>query len=265
MSFTVATYNVLATAYIRAEWYPNTPPAMLAASKRVPALVRHVTALGADVLCLQEVERETYDAIEAHLGAHGYAGSFAGKGQRRPDGCATFLRTEAFAPAEFLRLAYRDGQGGGPPSGHVAQLAVVQHGGRSLGVANTHLKWDPPGTPREAQYGYRQVKELLAECEAHAGVPWIVCGDLNATPGSDVIAALRAAGFEFTHHASTGAYTCNSNADAKTIDYLFHASALRSEPLPLPLVGDHTPLPGPDQPSDHLAVSARFEWSALTA
>ena len=265
MSFTVTTYNVLATAYIRPEWYPNTPAAVLEASHRVPALARHVAALEADVLCLQEVERDVFAAMEAHLGPRGYAGMLAGKARGRPDGCATFFRTATFTLLDAARVEYRDALDGRAESGHVAQLVRLEHDGRTLGVANTHLRWDPPATPREAQYGYRQATQLLAECGARAATAWIVCGDFNAEPGSDGVTAFRAAGWRFTHQADARAYTCNSNARAKTIDYLFHSPGLRSTPAALPVVDDHTPLPGADQPSDHVAVSARFEWAALSA
>jgi mRNA deadenylase 3'-5' endonuclease subunit Ccr4 len=39
MSFSVASYNVLAEAYIRPDWYPNTPAAVLAPSHRHPTLL----------------------------------------------------------------------------------------------------------------------------------------------------------------------------------------------------------------------------------
>jgi len=48
VSFTIATYNVLANAYIRPAWYPRTPPGMLVAAYRGPALVRHILGLVAD-------------------------------------------------------------------------------------------------------------------------------------------------------------------------------------------------------------------------
>lgn len=259
MAFTVVTYNILATAYIRPEWYPHTPPAMLAPAHRVPALVRRVVALDADVLCLQEVESDVFAALETSLAPRGYAGTLARKARRRPDGCATFFRREVFAPIEVARLPYRDGD---PPSGHVAQIAVLQHDGRRLGVANTHLRWDPPGTSREQQWGHRQVRELLGGCDARSATGWIVCGDLNVPPESDVVAALRAAGLEHAHGAWPRMYTCNSNATAKTIDYLFHSAALCATPQPVSPVDDRTPLPGADHPSDHVPVEARFEWAS---
>lgn len=263
MTFTVATYNVLASAYIRPQRYPFTPEELLDPRRRIPALAEHLATLNADIYCLQEVEDETFAAIDRQLSPLGYHGELAMKGGGKPDGCATFFRTDAFALREILRIDYLDGIDGQAHSGHVAQVVFLKQAHRTLGIANTHLKWDPSGTQDEQQYGYRQIIQLLGECEtcAPAGTAWIICGDLNAAPDSDVVVALRKAGFEFTHHACRGAYTSNANGKAKTIDYLFHNAALRARPVALPVVEDRTPLPGPGQPSDHVAVIAQFEWT----
>ena len=77
---------------------------------------------------------------------------------------------------------------------------------------------------------------------------------------------MQEAGFRFSHAGCRPVATCNPNRRAKMIDYLFHDGALRAEPFALPAVDDDTPLPSPDQPSDHVAVVARFEWTEpLTA
>lgn len=262
MGFTVASYNVLATAYIKQEWYPSTPEALLNPHNRIPALVEHVARLGADLFCLQEVEGEAYTALAQHLRPLGYDGRLAPKGRNKPDGCATFFHTREFDLVQDVRFEYQDAGTEPLPSGHVAQLLVLRSGRRLLGVANTHLKWDPPGTPRGRQYGYRQIRQLLEERTRHAPgcSGWVVCGDLNVTEDSDVVAALREAGFEHSHARGAGGPTCNPNGRAKMIDFVFHDRALRAEPLPLPDVGDDTPLPGPGQPSDHVAVTARMAW-----
>lgn len=57
MPFTVATYNVLASAYIKPEWYAGVPAHLLDPAWRVPAVARSVAALDADLVCLQEVDR----------------------------------------------------------------------------------------------------------------------------------------------------------------------------------------------------------------
>jgi mRNA deadenylase 3'-5' endonuclease subunit Ccr4 len=260
VSFTVATYNVLADAYIRREWYPLTPDDVLEPARRRSALLAHLVELGADLLCLQEVEPAVFAAIDQRLGPLSYTGVFSQKGRRKADGCAVFFRDVVFERDADVRLEYVDARAGQKSSGHVAQLVSLGHEGRRLGIANTHLKWDPPGTPRDEQYGYRQVAQLVGECDQRllGCSGWIICGDLNATPNSDLIAFLQRAGFKSTH--AFHAHTSNINGIAKTIDYIFHNAALSVEPLPLPTVSDQTVLPRSEEPSDHVAVLARFAW-----
>jgi endonuclease/exonuclease/phosphatase family metal-dependent hydrolase len=263
MPFTVATYNVLAGAYVRPEWYPRTPAPLLAPEHRIPALAEHLAALDADLFCLQEVEETVMDALRRPLARQGYGtAAFLLKDLGKPDGCAFFLRDGRFASPRFSPVRYADDAEGQPPSGHVALVLAAEVEGRCLALANTHLKWDPPGTPRERQYGYRQVcrllearQELVPEAEG-----WIVCGDLNVTAQSEVVRALQEAGFSATPPVGSGGPTANPNGRAKRIDWLFHDEALTAEPLPRPVVEDDTPLPGPGEPSDHVAVASRFNW-----
>src|SRR5262245_16900968 len=121
MAFTVATYNVLASSYIKPPWYPFTPPSVLAPEHRLPALVWHLVGLDADVFCLQEVEEVAFGSFEAGLAPSGYTGHYTRKGGGKPDGCATFYRTAAFEPLGADRVDYRDGAGGRGDSGHIAQ------------------------------------------------------------------------------------------------------------------------------------------------
>ncbi len=74
MSFTVATYNVLADAYIRRELYPNTSAAVLEPIARRRALLARLVELDADVFCLQEVERVAFTEISDRLAPLGYSG-----------------------------------------------------------------------------------------------------------------------------------------------------------------------------------------------
>src|SRR5438874_2591158 len=121
MSFTLATWNILATSYIRPEFYPNTPRHILDTAWRRPALVRHAVALGVDILCLQEVERDVFAALQTGLAGSGYAGTHALKGRNRPDGCASFFRNDCFTLVSSQRMAFADGDGRAA-SGHIAQL-----------------------------------------------------------------------------------------------------------------------------------------------
>jgi len=229
-------------------------------SWRVPALVRHAAVLDVDILCLQEVETATFTALQEGLASAGYTGIDARKGRNRPDGCAIFLQTARFALLESRRVAYADGAGA-LDSGHIAQLAILSDEGKRLAVLNTHLKWDPPGIARERQWAYRQILQAI-ETLRLAG-PFdgqIVCGDFNVTPESDVVEALRAAGMDYAHHGAARIATCNSNREARLIDYLFHSRSLRAHPVLPSTVDGQTLLPSYEQPSDHVPLLAEFEW-----
>jgi endonuclease/exonuclease/phosphatase family metal-dependent hydrolase len=194
----------------------------------------------------------------------GYEGKYASKGGGKPDGCATFLKLDTVALGTVQRLYCADG-GMQPCSGHIALVTVVEHRGRQVGIVNTHLKWDPPGTPPATQVGLRQISELL---DAQTGLApgcssWIICGDLNVTPNSPVVQRLQAAGLRDAYAAQHQAFTCNANQNARRIDFLFHSSDLVAEPTDLPIIDNNTPLPSAEQPSDHLAISARFDWASL--
>lgn len=254
---------MLASAYVQRAWYPRTPALVLNPAWRVPALVQHISTLGADILCLQEVEPETFVALRTSLAERGYGAQYARKTAGCPEGCAIFYRRESFELISIRAVAYEDGGGAVPGSGSIALLALCRTGDGVLGVVNTHLTWDPPNTAPAAQRGLRQAQQLLSEqksCAANAR-GWIIAGDFNATPGSEIIAMLERAGFDYAHAGLAGVVTCNVNAEARMIDYLFHSSALRAEAqLPAP-IDDKTILPSAEQPSDHVAILSQFTWN----
>jgi len=262
-SFKVCSYNVLATSYVRAEFYPHIPRALFDENHRIPRLVTRLVDLEADVYCLQEVEDSTFEAIESGLESLGYSAHFAKKEGSKPDGCAMAFRRRRFRMIQSIRLPF-DEELGSAPSGHIAQLLIFETGRHRLGVANTHLKWDSEEKPPAQHYGYRQAFELISviRSECYRDLPWIICGDFNAQPSSAVVQAFLDAGFEFSHTGQYYGGTCNSNAKAKMIDYIFYRSPLRAKPSPLPPIDDATPLPGSSEPSDHIPVTADFRWES---
>lgn len=252
--FSVASYNVLADAYARPDRYPNTPAALLAPGARVHALADAIAGLDADIVCLQEVEPAVFERLAAQLGAIGYAAAFQRKPGGRPDGCATFHR-KSTPVTETHEHVYTDG------SGAIAQISIASDSDRRVAVANTHLKWSPPGTTVAENAGHRQITELivmltdLGEHDAR-----IVCGDFNAEPDSPVAAAIEAAGYAAAHASLDGASTFNATGPARTIDFIFHTAALRAEPTPPLPITDDTPMPSHVHPSDHLAIRSGFDW-----
>lgn len=261
MSFVVASYNVLATAYIQRAWYPNTPALLLNPAWRIPALVQHIVKLDADILCLQEVEPEMLAALRASLGDR-YGVQYARKRNHRPDGCAILFRQSHFQLVDAQTVVFADGGGMAADSGYVALVATLRNDERLLQVTSTHLTWDPPRTPRERQTGYRQIKQLL-QLYTEAGAPpdgGIVAGDFNVTAESDGVALIESAGWQDAHRGLERAFTCNANQQARKIDFVFCTPSLTAEPhAPVP-IGDRTPLPSAEQPSDHVAILSTLDW-----
>jgi mRNA deadenylase 3'-5' endonuclease subunit Ccr4 len=249
----ITTYNVLADAYIKPEWYPHTPAEILEFGTRQQALVNRIKALDADVVCMQEVEPSLMEALSAAFEPQGYAIEYAQKSRHKPDGSATLIRGGALES----RSLYFDDNPGKKPSGHVALIVKADLGGRTLTVVNTHLRWNPPGQRGADHIGYRQIEELLRHCSPD---PMVVCGDLNVTAESDTIQRLLQAGLVDAFCQQPDAWTCNPNGIAKRIDFLFSSPQLKAQCQPLPEIDDNTPLPSASEPSDHLPVSADFMW-----
>ena len=262
MAFSVTTYNVLASAYAHRGWYPRTPAVVLTPEWRIPALAHKIPALNADLLCLQEVEPAVVGRLKAELGQSGYDVHYARNGEGRPDGLAILFRAVRFTSVSATRLVFTDGAGVAPDSGYIALIALFRVENRLLGVINTHLQWDPPDSPPEGRRGFRQARQLLREYKnlENAAAGWILAGDLNDTPGSELTAMMRRTGLDYAHRQLGATATCNVNGEARLIDYLYHSNALRSDPQAPLAINRDTILPSAEEPSDHVALTASFAW-----
>jgi endonuclease/exonuclease/phosphatase family metal-dependent hydrolase len=237
----VASYNVLADSYIRPDRYPRCEPEHLTPAWRHARLASRVGALAAEIVCLQEVEADVLARLAAALPAHEVR--WLPK-PGRADGVAIATRVPIVAEH---RLAYPD------ETGRVALMVVVLLERRRLGVVSTHLKLD-------AAIGLSQAEALLEALGSVACDGWVVCGDLNATPGSAIVERLVAGGLADAH-AGRGAYTSNFAGGPSRIDYVLHTAAVASEPLvERPSITPESVLPSLDEPSDHLPVVARVGW-----
>jgi len=252
--FTVASYNVLAAAYMQPGRYRRSPAMVLHSMWRIPAVAGRVASMSAELICLQEVEIETFAAVRARLSSAGYAAEYSRRRGGKPDGLATFYRRETFDRVDARTLDYSDNDG------DIALVMIFNHAGRSIGVINTHISWEP----REAgeRRGLKKIGELLSTCATNAeeASAWIICGDLNATPESQIVAALEHAGFDNAHRSLPNAHTCLVDGWAKTIDYIFFSNDLSAEPREGAHVRADVPLPSAAEPSDHVPVMAGFRW-----
>ena len=246
----VVSWNVLADAYVRDEYYPRSDPSVFDRAARRKRVVERLCRYqreeaAADVLCLQEVDGALFGAAEEALG------DFSGrhfKKRGRGEGCAIFVRNARAASdeLEWREIVYAD------MSGHVA-LGVSFAG---LTVVTTHLKWEPPTIAPSEHRGVGQLTELL---DAWSSGARVVCGDFNADPASHVLAVARSRGLVDAYASLPDAFTANSNETTKRIDFILHTPDFRSTPTPLPPIARDTALPSELEPSDHLAIEAQLE------
>ncbi|MEO0600844.1 MAG: endonuclease/exonuclease/phosphatase family protein [Myxococcota bacterium] len=254
-SLSVVTWNVLAQAYVKPERYPSSPPDALAAEPRRQRLVEQLSALDADLYCLQEVEPETFEAFVVALPGH--AGHFVPK-RGRPDGSALLYRTEALTLHETHDLHYEAIE---PGYDHVAAIGRFEHQGRRFGAASTHLRWQRRDTPRASHLGRLQLLELLDVVAEHRG-DWIVAGDFNALSESVVVQAALERGFRLSCRTQRPWDTVNIDGRRRKLDYLLYTpGGLVPHPGRLPQLERSTPMPSSCYPSDHLPVTVRYTWA----
>jgi mRNA deadenylase 3'-5' endonuclease subunit Ccr4 len=249
-SFTVASYNVLANAYIKPNYYPACDPKDLEWRVREPRLITRIEGLDADVICLQEVELGFFHSLDACLRTRGYTGRWAHKGQGKPDGCATFVRTALGSVRwEIWELEGPDDK----PSGHVVLAAHLDRGSGPF-VANTHLKWDPAAVTVGGQVGYAQARDLVIVMRSWPKT--IVCGDFNATPDHETLKLFTSMGYLDPHPPTCT--TFNSDARPRKLDYILHRTDLQARPLPSNILTSTTIVPSASEPSDHAPLIAEF-------
>ncbi len=253
----LVSFNVLADSYVRPEWYTDTDKALLGSGQRLPALKSLVASLAADVICLQEMESNCFDSLASFLKARNYGGCLMLKGQGKPDGCAVFYNTRTLAEPVMARFDYEDEGPGRKRSGHLVQIATFTLGGSVMGVANTHIKWDPTGTPFAERYATRQIQQLLAVLQKTSQVDnWIICGDFNVTPADPVLTLLTDAGFS-SIQTPCAFPTCLVRGEKRAVDYVFWSHGLKVSMVGNPVLPDT--MPDHDHPSDHCPVCVDVE------
>lgn len=254
-TFVAATYNVLAQSYAHRDRYPLCTPEALDPARRHALLLDRVVELGADLLCLQEVEPAVYDALRARLDATHHAAY--GQRSGRPEGAAVFARRSHFAWRGHHVLEFAAQR----PSEHdLALIATLDLDSQPLHVACTHLAWQPESTPLASHVSYHQMLELLAYRDSVApGARWLVAGDLNALSQSAVVVAALERGLDESCRTQRPWDTCAINGRPRKIDYLLYSTG-RFTPRPgvlLRLTRDSA-LPSLTEPSDHLPLRVEF-------
>jgi endonuclease/exonuclease/phosphatase family metal-dependent hydrolase len=207
-----------------------------------------VRAARADVVLLQEVDRRTrrsgqIDQPDLLARQTGFSVAF-GKTLDYDGGeyGIAILSRWPITEQALIRLAVDPPQrrSGGSYEPRGAQRVVVRTLAGRLAVLNTHLD-----ASREDHYRQQEARGVLAAVRA-VDPSVLVGGDFNATPESDVQAAIRQAGLRdvWLECGRGDGFTYPADAPAKRIDYLFLTgtmSCTRAEVLATS-ASDHRPL-----------------------
>ncbi|HYI60594.1 MAG TPA: endonuclease/exonuclease/phosphatase family protein [Acidimicrobiales bacterium] len=222
------------------------------------ATLRAIQDLDADVLGLQEVYRFQLRWLARHL--PGYV-VLAGEGRssrrggemgpllvRAGSATATGATTRWYGPTPDV-AGTRLPEASFPRTATVAELHLIAWD-RTVQVATTHLD------EARKENRVRSAEQLLGWLRPD--LPRLVVGDLNATPPSGTIAALRAGGLEpvLLPEGTGTAHQFTGRRDGVQIDHILSSGewSVRSATV-------HATPPGPRLPSDHWPLSADLTLS----
>ena len=235
-SFTLLTYNTLCQHYATPKMYRYTPSWALSWDYRRSKLKEQILGYQTDIICLQEVESQTYEDFWAPtLNKSGYSGEFHAKTRaktmqsrdsKKVDGCCIFYRRSKFRlvtkdAVDFSGAWMRhkkfqrteDYLNRAMNKDNVALFLKLQHiqTGEMLWVVTTHLHWDPKfNDVKTFQVGVLldHMETLLKEENPKRDirkVPLLICGDFNSYVNSAV--------YELLSTGSVKEHTDGNNRD----------------------------------------------------
>ncbi len=110
-TFTILTYNCLASNLAETKYFPQTNPAHLNFSYRLKLFERELQSFNADIVCLQEMHKDDlHQWLSPFLSQLGYDnGTFAERGgTKAKDGVVIFFKRDKFKLIAHHRLSYFD-------------------------------------------------------------------------------------------------------------------------------------------------------------
>lgn len=105
--FSLVSYNILAQAYVKGDLFSHSPRPCLKWKARSQAILTVLKSLGADFLCLQELDE--YDSFyKGNIESVGYSSIYVKRNGQKRDGCGIFYKPDS---AELLikeKVEYND-------------------------------------------------------------------------------------------------------------------------------------------------------------
>ncbi|UJR29036.1 hypothetical protein I4U23_010251 [Adineta vaga] len=204
-TFTILTYNCLASNLAESQYFPHTNPIHLEFSYRSKLFERELQSFNADIVCLQEIHRDNFHQwLSPFLAQLGYSeGIFAERGGiKAKDGVVLFFKQDKFKLITHHRLGYFDSAQEQFPNQtalatyNAALFCLLQLQNtkketankeeQQLWICNTHLNWNHT-LPATQLF---QIRTLLSELsrlnkQTHDS-PFVIVGDFNSKRDSAV-------------------------------------------------------------------------------
>ena len=167
-SLSIISYNILCDKYATTNQYGYTPINVLVWEKRKQLILQEIFYRDADIICLQEVDRESFQTFfQYELATKGYRGIFYPKSRAKTmaeaeaklvDGCAIFYRNKKYICLDKMVVDFgstainrQDMKGEHDifnrvmPRDNISVVAFLENrvtGARFM-IGNAHIYWDP--------------------------------------------------------------------------------------------------------------------------
>lgn len=105
--FSLVSYNILAQAYVKGDLFPHSPGPCLKWKARSQAILTVLKSLGADFLCLQELDE--YDSFyKRNIESVGYSSIYIKRSGQKRDGCGIFYKQDSAELVIEEKIEYND-------------------------------------------------------------------------------------------------------------------------------------------------------------
>lgn len=235
MKLRIATWNVLAQAYLGYGDYSHVESNLLNVETRYRRIVEVIAAMDADIIGLQEVDQELSLVLEKF---DAYEMSWFKKLGNKPDGCALLVRA-GLGKSMVVNHIYHDN------TSHVWQKMKIG----DVTFYNTHMKWSA-ATEALRHTGAWQLAEILHDLDEEARA--VLLADCNDRPGGPLRKQLDYAKFVNVHGDKPTA-----RVDSKLVALdLLAVRGVNAEPIDIGMKPDD--IPSLQCPSDHVPLVAHI-------
>lgn len=242
--FKIISYNILDDNFLSHGDYSYVPEHILAWENRKNALCNRIIKLNADVICLQELNYESYMLFQMAL--QEYIGCYAQKASQN-SGIGTFCRKSTFKEINHTPHLC-------PGTSHCGKLAsqpavfttLVLPDQKKVQVIHTKIKWTKEFEIPTSSYNH--VNYIL---EQKPEFSCIIAGDFNVTQEHPLMKLFLKSNF-FDPFSGSNITTCYANEETKRIDYILLSKDLITLDVTIDTI--KSPIPNENEPSDHIPI-----------